>query len=112
MASARVDSRSEERLLSGLGLAARAGRVRVGMDAVGQSIRRDEAKAIVIAGDAPEPVRKRVERIVAQSGLSHRVVLDGDRLGHALGRPRVVVIAVTDAALGRHVLELAEDVDS
>ena len=82
------------------------------MDAVGQSIRRKEAKVIVIAGDAPELVRKKVERIVAQRGLSLRVVLDGDRLGHALGRPRAVVIAVTDAALGRHVLQLAEDVGS
>jgi ribosomal protein L7Ae-like RNA K-turn-binding protein len=98
------------RLLGGLGLAARAGRVRVGADAVGRSIRNREAALVVIAGDAPQYVRRKIERLLSSRSLPHVVVLDGDQLGRAVGRERVVTLAVTDESLGRRVLELAERV--
>ena len=98
---------SEERLLGGLGLAARAGRVKVGLDAVAQAIRRGEARAIVIAEDAPKSVRRRLEGLLSNRAVPHSVVLDGDRLGKAVGRQRVVVLALTDVSLGRRVIELA-----
>lgn len=93
-----------DRFLKSLGLAARAGRVRVGMDAVRQAVATGRAVAIVIAGDAPRPV---VERLNGRSRPG-RVVLDGDALGHAIGRERVVALAITDESLGRRVIELAE----
>lgn len=102
-----------ERLLSGLGFAARAGRLRIGVDAVGRSIRRGEARAVVIAGDAPERVWNSIVRLVEPGRPPPIIkVLDGDRLGHAVGRERVVAIAVTDVSLGRRVVELADVVNS
>lgn len=95
-------------LLNGLGLAARAGRLRVGVESVRRSIQRDEARAVVIAADAPQDVRRKLQQLLSSRSLPHKVVLDGNRLGHAVGRERVVALAVTDASLGRHVLELAE----
>ena len=95
-------------LLSGLGLAARAGHLRVGVDAVGRSIKREEARAVVIARDAPRNVRRKLERLLRSRTLPHKVVMDGDRLGRAVGRDRVVALAVTDGSLGRHVMGLAE----
>ena len=105
-------SESEERLLGGLGLAARAGRVKVGLDSVGRAIRRGEARAIVIAEDAPKSVRRRLEGLLSNRAIPHSVVLDGDRLGKAVGRQRVVVLALTDDSLGRRVIELAVAVGS
>lgn len=95
-----------DRLLKGLGLAARAGSVRVGMDAVSQAIATGRAAAIVIAGDAPRSV---VEKLNGKSRPG-QVVVDGDALGHAIGRERVVALAITDESLGRRVIELAEAV--
>lgn len=97
-----------ERMLSGLGLAARAGRLRVGYDAVTRAARRGEARAVVIAADAPKALRAKLERLLTARGVPHLVLLDGDRLGRAVGRERVVVLAVTDVNIGRRVLELAE----
>ncbi len=96
------------RLLRGLGLARRAGQLRVGVDAVQRAIRRSEAVAVVIAGDAPPQVRRRFQRLLGPRGLPHTVVLDGDQLGRAVGRERVVALAVTDKSLGHRVLELAQ----
>ncbi|MGD8866652.1 MAG: ribosomal L7Ae/L30e/S12e/Gadd45 family protein [Gemmatimonadales bacterium] len=95
-----------DRFLKSLGLAAKAGRVRVGMDAVCQSIATGRAAAIVIAGDAPRSVVERLNGTSRPGG----VVLDGDALGHAIGRERVVALAITDESLGRRVIELAESV--
>lgn len=96
-----------DRFLKGLGLAARAGSVRVGTEAVCHCIATGRAAAVVIAGDAPRSV---VEKLNGRSRPGG-VVLDGDALGHAIGRERVVALAITDEFLGRRVIELAEAVE-
>lgn len=100
-----------DRLLSGLGFAARAGRLRFGLDAVMRSLNSGEAVAVVVAGDAPESVRRKLERHVSGESPRQVVVLDGESLGRAVGRERVVVMAVTDRSLGDRVVELAEAVE-
>ncbi|UCC73111.1 MAG: ribosomal L7Ae/L30e/S12e/Gadd45 family protein [Gemmatimonadota bacterium] len=104
------EPKASDRLLSGLGLAARAGRLRVGLDAVTRSVRSGEAAAVVVAGDAPVSIRRKLARVLSGGTPPHVVVLDGDRLGRAVGRERVVVMAVTDRSLGHRVVELAEAV--
>ena len=98
-------------MLSGLGLALRAGRLRVGLEAVQQSVRGNRARAVVIAGDAPEKLRRRLERLLGSAGVPFAVVVDGDQLGRAVGRERVVVLAITSDSLGKRVLELAKEVE-
>ncbi len=103
-------SRSPEaagRFLNGLGLAAKAGRMRIGLDAVRRSIRAGEATVVVVATDAPENVRRKLSGLLSSRDLPELSVLDGDRLGRAVGRERVVVLAITDKSLGRRVVELA-----
>jgi ribosomal protein L7Ae-like RNA K-turn-binding protein len=100
-----------ERFLAGLGLAARAGYLRVGYDAVNRSLRSGEAAVVVVAGDAPADVRRRLARLADPAGPPQLVILDGNRLGRAVGRGRVVVMAVTEQSLGRRVVELAEEVE-
>ena len=102
---------SGSRLLSSLGLAARAGQLRVGFDAVSRSIRSGQAVAVVVACDAPRSVRERLERLLASQPVPHRLVLDGDRLGAAVGRERVVALAITERSLGQRVMDLAEEVE-
>ncbi len=109
--SRRIESEAAGRLLSGLGFAARAGRLAVGLDAVRRSLRSGNAVAVVIAGDAPARVRRQLARLESADGPPHIVVLDAERLGRAVGRERVVVMAVTDRSLGHRVVELAEAVE-
>lgn len=113
--SRSVERRSEkpeavDRLLKSLGLAARAGRVRVGVDAVFQAVATGRAAAIVIAGDAPRTVFAKLSAGSQTSGRPGRVGVDGDALGRAIGRERVVALAITDEFMGRRVIELAEAV--
>lgn len=96
-------------MLASLGLAARARRVRAGFDAVSEAMKRGEARAVLVAADAPAGVRQKIMRLAESLDKPCAVVVDGDQLGRAIGRTRVVVLAVTDPSLGRRSLELAED---
>ncbi len=108
----RPSGRSDaaERLLKGLGLAARAGCLRIGTEAASRAVKKGQAVALVIAGDAPDYVHIRLAGLASGRSLPHRTILDGDALGGAVGRARVVALAITDESLGRRVLELAEAV--
>ncbi len=109
---ARIGEREPvRRVLASLGLAARAGGLRIGTEAVRRSIRAGEATAVVIAGDASPRVRIRLVKLADARSLAHRVILDSQRLGRAVGRARVVALAVTDRSLGRRVLELMEELE-
>ncbi len=98
--------------MSAIGLAVRAGRARAGYEAVSRTVRKGEAVAVLVAGDAPAQVRNKLERLLGSSATPYRVALDGDRLGRAMGRERVVALAVTDGSLGRRVIELADELKS
>lgn len=83
----------------------------VGWEAVRRSVNDGEAAAVVVASDAPQRLMSRLGRLAWGAELQEVVALDGDRLGAAIGRPRVVVLAVNDRSLGRRVLELAREVE-
>jgi len=85
--------------------------VRIGFEAVRRSIRTGEARAVLIAGDAPDNVRRRLQGLLSGGELVYKIVLDGDALGQALGRRRVVAIAIADRSLAQHVLGLAAQVE-
>lgn len=90
--------------MQALGLARRAGRLAVGTRAVKEALRADEARVVVLAGDATENARRRVTGLA--QGRRVPVVTLGNRetLGAAVGRGPVAVLAVTDAALAEGVL--------
>lgn len=105
--------RAVARLLGALGLAARAGHVALGAEAAEQAVLAGTAEGVIVAADAPERIRRRFDRLLSERAPDHKVVvLEGERLGHALGGRRVVAVALTDAALARKILALAEAVGS
>ena len=85
--------------------------MKVGYDAVGDSVGDGSVHAVVIAGDAPDGVKGKLERLLTAQSVPYKVVLDGDQLGRAIGRERVVAIAITDDSLGRRVIELAQQLE-
>jgi ribosomal protein L7Ae-like RNA K-turn-binding protein len=109
--SQKAVSEAANRLQGSIGLAARAGRIKVGYDAVTAAVRDGAAFAVVVAGDAPEDVKNKLERFLTAHDVPFRVVLDGDRLGRSIGRERSIALAITDGSLGRRVIELAKELE-
>lgn len=88
-----------DRVLSGLSLAAKAGKVRSGEVAAGQALRSGNASLLVIAGDASENTKKKFRNLAKTCRVP--VMEYGDRasLGGAIGKEFRSAAAVTDEGL-------------
>jgi ribosomal protein L7Ae-like RNA K-turn-binding protein len=93
--------------------------LRIGTEAASRAVKKGQAVVLVIAGqavvlviagDAPDYVHRQLGGLASGRSLPYRTILNGDALGGAVGRARVVALAITDESLGRRVLELAEAV--
>jgi ribosomal protein L7Ae-like RNA K-turn-binding protein len=88
-----------------LGLGMRAGRVVVGVTGVRARLRRGSVRCVVLAADASDRTRDKVERLARACGIP---VVQGPAavaLGAGLGRAPVQAVGVEDGALARGVVK-------
>ena len=92
-------------ILSLLGLALRGGRLVMGEEPVEAVARARDARVLLLASDAADNTRRRVEHF-AQAGqcLWLRVPFTKAELGRQFGRTSVAVVAVTDVGLASAVV--------
>ncbi|MEE9576907.1 MAG: ribosomal L7Ae/L30e/S12e/Gadd45 family protein [Gemmatimonadota bacterium] len=94
----------EAEALRAVGMARRAGCVAVGTRAVREAARGGKLAAILIARDASENARGRLEGVRRRSGTSLTPCADRRALGAAVGRGPVAVLGVTERGLADLVL--------
>jgi ribosomal protein L7Ae-like RNA K-turn-binding protein len=82
-----------------LGLARRAGGVVSGTDAARRSVRKGEARLVLMAGDASDVQLDKVRNILKNRPIPWGTLGDRATLGAAVGRGPVSVVAVTVASL-------------
>jgi ribosomal protein L7Ae-like RNA K-turn-binding protein len=99
----RERSAEEADALRVLGLARRAGRVVVGSDAVRAASRQGKVAVIVVARDVGESARRRLRSALRATPTFECGTME--ELGAAVGRGRVVVVAVTDSGLARRAVD-------
>ena len=94
------------RVLSMLGLCARAGKLITGEKAVVQAVRAGSACAAVLDGAASENAVKAVSQACQTHGVP--LVRTGDfALGDAIGKPSRWAAAVTDAHMAQRLITLS-----
>ena len=91
-----------------LGLAHRAGAVRLGTKNVKESVRRGLACLVLTAEDAAEGQRDKILPLLAHRGVPHRSVGTRDAIGEALGRPAVSAVAIEQVGFAERILELMD----
>lgn len=94
----------EKKLLSSLGICAKAGKVIFGVPLICEAMRKDGAKRpliVVEASDTSENTHKRITDKCAYYNVKHcRISVDSEALAAALGKISVVAaVAVTDEQL-------------
>jgi len=102
----------DSNLLSMLGLARRAGHLEAGEEPVDAITRAKDARLLLLASDAADNTRRRVEHF-AQNGacLWLRVPFTKDELGHAVGRTSCAIVALTDIGFASAVARRLADTD-
>ncbi len=97
----------EERLLSALGLCAKARKLVFGTPMVCEALKEKRKPYLVVeAGDNSENTRKRLEDRCGFYGVrKHRLEASGEALAHAVGKTgKVAAVAVTDENLALLIL--------
>ncbi len=91
-----------------LGLAARAGAVIYGSDAVDSGIKRGKIKLVVVDGDASDSTKKAFEDACAYYKTHIIVLEDAGELGKSLGKPGRKIIGIKDAGFAKGAIKRHE----
>jgi len=98
-----------DRILSLLGLAAKAGKAPSGGFAVEESVKSGKACLVVTAQDASAGSAKKFADMCRYYRIPCWSYADKEALGHALGRGERAAAAVTDENLARAIRKLLEE---
>ncbi|MDD3337041.1 MAG: ribosomal L7Ae/L30e/S12e/Gadd45 family protein [Eubacteriales bacterium] len=97
---------NQDRALCFLGLCMRAGQIISGQDACVAAVRNGAAALALLDGTASENTRKKM----TDTCHSHQVPLyQLDSLGHAIGKPGRLVIALPAGGMAQKLLSLLEN---
>ncbi|MFQ5746438.1 MAG: L7Ae/L30e/S12e/Gadd45 family ribosomal protein [Gemmatimonadota bacterium] len=97
-------TRDEAERLRLLGLARRAGRTVIGTRAVREAARRGGLAGVVLATDATQNARARLEPALRSGGVPCASLATSAEIGLAVGRGPMVAVGITDRALAGRIL--------
>ncbi|MBQ1818333.1 MAG: ribosomal L7Ae/L30e/S12e/Gadd45 family protein [Clostridia bacterium] len=92
---------AEAKLISGLGFAQKAGKVRSGEFAAAKAVKSGAARAVVLDGAASENTKKRWRETCENAGIP---LLFAENVGRAIGREAHIVACVTDNGFAEMLL--------
>lgn len=100
---------NEQKLISILGLAQKAGKVASGDFAVQGAIKSGKAKMLIIAADASESTKKEYHYQAEYRNITVYCALSKEQLGGAIGKALRAAVAVTDAGFVNPIVRALEE---
>lgn len=97
----------QDRILSMLGLAAKAGKVASGEFSVEKAVKSKQAYLVLVADDASDNTKKLFTNMCAFYKVPLIVYADKERLGRAIGKEMRASATVLDEGLAKAMLEKA-----
>ena len=94
-----------DRILSTLGLARRAGKLKSGELAVELCIKKQQAALVIIAEDASINTKKKLKDKCAYRNISCVFYSDKEKLGKAVGTEERAAVALTDNGFAESILK-------
>jgi len=101
-------AREEQKILTFLGLAQRAGKMVSGSDAVAEAVARDCAYLVLVSEDASEGTAKKIAFFARQAGVSFCRFSTRQQLGKFLGKEDRAVAAVLDKGFADRLIQLLQ----
>ena len=98
----------KDKVLSLLGLAQRAGKIRSGNFAAEESVKGGKSKLLLLAGDTSEASKKGYYDMCAYYGVKVAEYGDKEALGRALGKEYRSVISVEDDGFAKKLVMLTD----
>ena len=101
---------NEEKLMSLLGLAQKAGKVVSGETAVENAVRGGKARLILVASDASENAKKNYRDMATHYRVEYQEQLTKAQMGHCTGKAQRAALALNDAGFCSAVKKITDSV--
>jgi len=99
-----------EPFLQMLGLAQRAGGLRSGASGCEQALMTGQASLIVVAVDAADEVRDKLQAVAQRKGIHLVTVFSKSALGAALGKSPRAAIVITDPRFAARLWSMSQEI--
>ena len=94
----------DERRYSFLGFAQKAGKIVSGENTVEAKIKDKRTCGLIVAADAPEPTKEKMERLAVQRRIPVLFFGEKARLGNAIGKSPRNVVLILDKNFAEQIL--------
>lgn len=101
-----------DRFLSMIGLAAKAGKVASGEFSTEKAVKEGRAHLVIISEDASNNTKKRFVNMCTYYQVPYAIVYDKDTLGYGIGRQMRSSLAITDSNFAKGLRNLKPDLIS
>lgn len=95
----------QDKVLSLLGIAAKAGSVVSGEFSVEKAVKEGKSYLVIVASDASDNTRKRFSDMCAYYHCEYFVYSDKDTLGHSIGKEFRASLSVTNEGLAKALMK-------
>lgn len=100
---------NQQKLMSILGLAQKAGKIASGDFAVQGAIKSGKARLLIIATDASESTKKEYQYLAASRNIENYCVLSKEQLGGAIGKALRAAVVITDEGFIKPIVLSLQD---
>ena len=98
-----MTNKSNQKVLSLIGLATRAGKTASGEFSTEKSVKSGKGYLVLVAGDASENTRKKFQNMCDFYKVPIYFYGDKETLGHAMGKEIRASLAITDAGFAKSI---------
>ncbi len=95
----------QDKVLSLLGICAKAGNVLSGEFQTEKSVKEGKAYLVIVAGDASENTKKNFSDMCVYYKVPHFIYADKSSLGHSIGKELRASLAVTNEGLAKSLIK-------
>lgn len=100
----------KNRILSLLGLATKAGRIKSGEFAVEQTIKSENAFLVIVAEDASDNTKKHFNDMCSFRGVPFYIYGTKEMIGRCIGKESRASIALTDEGFSKGLIAMLQEV--
>lgn len=97
-----------DKLLNLLGLACRAGKLKLGFTATSVAVKKGEALMVIMAKDSSPHTREKMERLCKRYRVDIYYIADQAKLGQALGKHLQTVVGLSSREMASAIKALME----
>lgn len=97
---------NDEKILSLLGLAQRAGKTLSGEFSIEKTIRSGKIHCLIVASDASDNTRKNYRDMCKYHGVAYFEILSKEAISKGIGKENRAAVAVTDTGIAESLMKL------